>query len=125
MLTGGPGAGKTAVLELALRSLCKHVAVLPEAAAIVFGGGFPRRTSVPARKAAQRAIFHVQRESERLVLEDDGRGLSGESSAPSVRRGLGIEAMRARVAEMGGTIAWDRGPLGGTRVTVRFRTGEG
>jgi hypothetical protein len=69
-LTGGPGAGKTAVLELALRSLCGHVAVLPEAAAVVFGGGFPRRASVAARKAAQRAIFHVEREAERLVLEE-------------------------------------------------------
>jgi hypothetical protein len=40
-VTGGPGAGKTAVLELAARSLCEHVAILLEAATIVFGGGFP------------------------------------------------------------------------------------
>ncbi len=61
----------------------------------------------------------------RLEVEDDGRGLADAPAAPSVRRGLGIEAMKARVAEMRGTIAWDRGPLGGTRVSVRFRTGEG
>ena len=36
----------------------------PEAAGIVFGGGFPRRTDIAARRAAQRAIFHVQRELE-------------------------------------------------------------
>lgn len=66
-MTGGPGAGKTAVLELVKRSLCAHVVVLPEAAGIVFGGGFPRRTSPPARRAAQRAIFHVQRELEATV----------------------------------------------------------
>ena len=60
-----------------------------------------------------------------IDVEDDGRGLPEDESRPSVRRGLGIEAMTARVAEMGGTISWDRGASGGTRVQVRFRTGEG
>lgn len=69
-LTGGPGAGKTAVLEIALRTFCHHVAVLPEAASMVFGGGFPRYDALPAREAAQRAIFFVQRELERLALAD-------------------------------------------------------
>jgi predicted ATPase len=64
VLTGGPGAGKTAVLELVRRAFCEHVVVLPEAAGIVFGGGFPRGGAVPERAAAQRAIFHVQRELE-------------------------------------------------------------
>jgi predicted ATPase len=69
-ITGGPGAGKTAVLEIARRSLCAHVVVLPEAAGIVFSGGFPRRPTVPARRAAQRAIFHVQLELEQIVLDE-------------------------------------------------------
>jgi predicted ATPase len=65
VLTGGPGAGKTATLELIRRaSFCEHVQILPEAAGIVFGGGFPRRSDTAARRAAQRAIFHVQRELE-------------------------------------------------------------
>ena len=64
VLTGGPGAGKTAVLELLRRSLCSHVHLLPEAASIVFGGGFPRSEEVPIRRAGQRAIFFVQRELE-------------------------------------------------------------
>jgi len=65
VLTGGPGAGKTATLELIRRaSFCEHVQILPEAAGIIFGGGFPRRADTTARKAAQRAIFHVQRELE-------------------------------------------------------------
>ncbi len=72
VLTGGPSAGKTAVLETLLRSLCPHLAVLPEAASIVFGGGFPRRPSIPGQRAAQRAIFHVQRAIERLV-DEEGR----------------------------------------------------
>jgi predicted ATPase len=70
-LTGGPGAGKTAVLELARRVLCPHVGILPEAASIVFGGGFPRRTATAARRAEQRAIFYVQRELEATAAEDD------------------------------------------------------
>src|SRR5690349_15548521 len=70
VLTGGPGAGKTAVLELVRRSLCKHLALLPEAAGIVFGGGFPRRSDSGSRAASQRAIFHVQRELEELVRTD-------------------------------------------------------
>ena len=70
VLTGGPGAGKTAVLEMARHALCEHVAILPEAAGIVFGGGFPRHPSEAGRRAAQRAIFHIQREVEALVDEE-------------------------------------------------------
>lgn len=70
VVTGGPGAGKTAVLEMARRSLCGHVVILPEAAGIVFGGGFPRLDSLPARRAGQHAIFCVQRQLERLHLEE-------------------------------------------------------
>lgn len=69
VLTGGPGAGKTAVLEVVRQHLCEHVAVLPEAASIVFGGGFPRWDDDVGRRASQRAIFHVQVELERLALE--------------------------------------------------------
>jgi predicted ATPase len=70
-LTGGPGGGKTAVLEIAERIFCKHVAVLPEAAGIVFTGGFPRHETLHGRKAAQRAIYHVQLELERLMRDED------------------------------------------------------
>jgi len=68
VVTGGPGAGKTAVLEMARRSFCKHIAILPEAAGIVFGGGFPRLGSEASRCASQRAIYYVQRELESLAL---------------------------------------------------------
>jgi hypothetical protein len=56
VLSGGPGAGKTALLELIRQSFCSHVKVLPEAASIVFGGGFPREDDPLCRRAAQRAI---------------------------------------------------------------------
>lgn len=64
VLTGGPGAGKTAILEIIRRALCHHVEVLPEAAGILFRGGFPRSPAPALRRAAQRAIFHVQHELE-------------------------------------------------------------
>jgi predicted ATPase len=69
VLTGGPGAGKTAVLELVRKHFCEHVHVLPESASILFGGGFPRGGSLSAKQAEQRAIFHVQVELERWIAE--------------------------------------------------------
>jgi len=71
VLTGGPGAGKTAVLELIRQYFCSHVRILPEAAGIIFGGGFPRHEDVECHRAAQRAIFHVQRELELVGLAHD------------------------------------------------------
>jgi predicted ATPase len=75
VVTGGPGAGKTAVLELVRRSFCEHVLVLPEAAGILFSGGFPRRDSSAARRAAQVAIFHVQRSLESMALAESNAAL--------------------------------------------------
>jgi hypothetical protein len=74
-VTGGPGAGKTAVLEVARRHFCRHVGYLPESASLLFRGGFPRRSGEPARRAAQRAIFRVQRELEILALEEREQGV--------------------------------------------------
>jgi len=67
VITGGPGAGKTALIEVLRRNVCAHVALIPESATIVFGGGFPRLRDDRGRRAAQRAIFHVQRELEETV----------------------------------------------------------
>lgn len=71
VLTGGPGAGKTAVLEFMRLAFCRHVIVLPEAAGILFGGGFPRDGSPIRLMAAQRAIFHVQRQLEESTADDN------------------------------------------------------
>lgn len=68
VITGGPGAGKTAVLEMAKKVLCENIVILPEAASIVFGGGFWRLKSTSAKLAAQSAIFHTQAEMENLVI---------------------------------------------------------
>ena len=69
VLTGGPGAGKTAVLELARKHFRGKLDILHEAASIVFVGGFPRHPEAYARAAAQRAIYHVQAELERIAIE--------------------------------------------------------
>ncbi len=70
VLTGGPGAGKTAVLSVLRKTLGSHVTILPEAASILFSGGFPRSPTLPGLKAAQRAIFRVQGELERMAQEE-------------------------------------------------------
>lgn len=67
VITGGPGAGKTAVLEMLRHTLCPHIAMVPESAAILFGGGFPRAADPVRSRAAQRAIFHVQLELEAIA----------------------------------------------------------
>lgn len=108
VLTGGPGAGKTALLELIRQSFCEHVTVLPEAASVVFGGGFPREEDVLCRRAAQRAIFHVQRELEMageshrpaIVLCDRGT-LDGLAYWPGSPADLWASVSTTREAELG------------------------
>lgn len=68
-VTGGPGAGKTAVLEVVQRELCEHVVVLPESASILFRGGFPRIATDIGQRAIQRSIYRIQIELERLARE--------------------------------------------------------
>jgi predicted ATPase len=75
VLTGGPGAGKTAILEIVRKAFCEHVAIVPESASILFRGGFPRERSDDAECAAQRAIFHVQIELERLYASKASQGV--------------------------------------------------
>lgn len=67
VFTGGPGAGKTAVLEVVRKNFCSCLAVLPEAASILFSGGFPRPKDKRGARAVQRAIFYVQRELEEIT----------------------------------------------------------
>ena len=64
VLTGGPGGGKTTAADLFRREIGDRVAMVPEAATILFQGGFPRSSAPHARRFAQTAIFHVQRDLE-------------------------------------------------------------
>jgi predicted ATPase len=81
VLTGGPGGGKTTAADLFRREIGEKVVLVPEAATMVFSGGFPRSTQPMAIHAAQRAIYEVQRNledvqaalyPERLLLCDRG-----------------------------------------------------
>lgn len=107
VLTGGPGAGKTAMLELIRQSFCSHVRVLPEAASVVFGGGFPREDDVASRRAAQRAIFHVQRELEEAgsshrpaILLCDRGTLDGLAYWPGTAEDLWTSVGTTRAVEL-------------------------
>lgn len=64
VLTGGPGGGKTTAADLFRREIGERVVIVPEAATLLFQGGFPRSGDPEACRAAQRAIFHVQRNLE-------------------------------------------------------------
>jgi predicted ATPase len=108
VVTGGPGAGKTAVLEMARKHLCRHVAILPESASLIFKGGFWRMDSEVAKAAAQRAIFHVQRELEGMILEDprwalglcDRGTLDGLAYWPSIEEQFWRQVGSGRATEL-------------------------
>lgn len=74
-----------------------------EPASILFGGGFPRRDSEPARRA-QRAIFRVQRELERMEIEQQRAAIvlcdRGTVDGLAYWPGLPVEFFR----EMGTTL---------------------
>lgn len=61
VVTGGPGGGKTTAADLFRRELGEEVVIVPEAATLLFSGGFPRYGDADAVRAAQRAIYAVQR----------------------------------------------------------------
>lgn len=60
VLTGGPGGGKTTAADLFRRELGEKVVVVPEAATMLFSGGFPRTGEKEAIRYVQQAIYHVQ-----------------------------------------------------------------
>ncbi len=60
VVTGGPGGGKTTAADLLHRERPDQVVIVPEAATILFEGGFPRVDDDAAERAVQRAIFQVQ-----------------------------------------------------------------
>lgn len=60
VLTGGPGGGKTTAADLYRREMGEEVLLVPEAATLIYKGGFPRSGDSTIKKATQRAIYHVQ-----------------------------------------------------------------
>ena len=82
VLTGGPGAGKTAVMEAARQIFAKQLHILPEAASIVYSGGYPRLGTPVSVRSAQRAIFRVQEELECYAVDE------GSTSVALCDRGI-------------------------------------
>lgn len=70
VLTGGPGGGKTTAADLFRRELGERVVVVPEAATILYAGGFPRSEDKIIRRSIQHAIYHVQRNLETIKAEE-------------------------------------------------------
>lgn len=69
-ITGGPSGGKTTLIDTLQRDLSHRIAVVPEAASILYRGGFPRRKGTNRQKHVQRAIYYTQLELEGLVQEE-------------------------------------------------------
>ena len=67
VITGGPSGGKTTLIEALQKEMGAIVAVVPEAASILYRGGFPRIKSQAGLFHAQHAIYQVQQELEELI----------------------------------------------------------
>ena len=66
VLTGGPGGGKTTALDLFRRELRDKVAVVPEAATVLFQGGVCRTDEEETLKSIQKTIFSLQSNLEEI-----------------------------------------------------------
>lgn len=69
VITGGPSAGKTTLIEGLKKELGSQVGLVPEAATILYRGGFPRLPGDAIMKHTQLAIYHAQRELEAVVAD--------------------------------------------------------
>jgi predicted ATPase len=69
LFTGGPSAGKTSIIEIIQRRYPKIFVSVPEAATILYSGGFPRIKDDRATKHIQRAIYFTIIELEDMYLE--------------------------------------------------------
>jgi predicted ATPase len=124
VVTGGPGGGKTTAADLFRREIGERVVVVPEAATMMFSGGFPRYSETNAIHAAQRAIYHVQRNlediqaakyPERALLCDRGT-LDGAAYWPGQPDDFYAEMNTSREAEHSrydGVIFFESAAVGG------------
>ncbi len=69
-ITGGPSGGKTTLIEMLQKDLGHQIVTVPEAATILYKGGFPRRKGSIRQKHAQRAIYFTQFELESIFEEE-------------------------------------------------------
>lgn len=69
VFTGGPSAGKTSIIEIIQRRYPKEFVSVPEAASILYSGGFPRIKDDRAMRHIQRAIYFTIIELEDMYGE--------------------------------------------------------
>ena len=65
-ITGGPSGGKTTLIEALRKEFNPKIKIIPEAASIIYKGGFPRIKTYDGFYHAQKAIYAVQKEIEDL-----------------------------------------------------------
>lgn len=66
-ITGGPCAGKTALVNVLAMHFHKDLMPVEEAASFLFRSGFPRHSDFERKKCQERAIYFLQRELENLT----------------------------------------------------------
>ncbi len=127
VVTGGPGGGKTTAADLFRREIGERVVVVPEAATMMFSGGFPRYTEEDAVRAAQRAIFHVQRNLEdiqgarypdRILLCDRGT-IDGAAYWPGPEMEFFTDqgtTLESELARYDGVIFFESAAVGGLSI---------
>lgn len=134
VLTGGPGGGKTTAADFFRREIGERVVVVPEAATLLFAGGFPRPVASEAQRAAQSAIFHVQHNLEdvqaalypdRVLLCDRGT-VDGGAYWPDGADGFFAEvgtSHAAQIARYDAVIFFETAAVGGSTIEGgnRFR----
>ncbi|HEX7675715.1 MAG TPA: ATP-binding protein [Bdellovibrio sp.] len=74
-ITGGPSGGKTTLIETLKKELGQKCAVVPEAASILYRGGFPRFKESQGVIHAQRAIYFIQHELEDMICKMSQKSL--------------------------------------------------
>jgi two-component system, NarL family, sensor histidine kinase UhpB len=101
-------------------------------------GALSEETEVAAYRCVQEALHNVSKHSHarnvnielgerdqklRLMIQDDGVGISSKSQAHS--RGFGLSGMRERLAVLGGTVRIGSAKKRGTRLRIVLPVGEG
>ncbi len=83
--------------------------------------------NVAKHAEAKRVMLTLQRAPHdlwELRIEDDGVGMN-ECRESRPGHGNGLQGMSSRADQIGGSLTIDTGPLGGTRVVLRFRAKSG
>lgn len=78
------------------------------------------------REAVTNAVRHAEAKRLRVRVREQAGELildvtdEGEGAAPRIGAGAGTVGMQSRAAELQGSIRWDPGTFGGTKVVLRF-----